>query len=294
MKQSKIKQAQSVEIKRSEIHLAEYNPRKISEESRKLLKANLKKVGVMGGIVYNKTTGNIVSGHQKVSILDEVNKYDENDLETDYMLRVDVVELDLQTEKEQNLFMNNRKAQGEYDDDMLREMLSDIDYKSAGFDDFDMEMLGLEVVDLAEEEARSKVDAEEKPKEERQWRKEDVTKENKELAEVDKQTKETEENTKINRKVDFYEDTEENQLARHNEVAKIKERINNKSDLENDGGMLSYVILSFNSPSEKMAFMEQMHRDPMEKTLQASYMLERVDIIDIDGDYDAFSEEESE
>ena len=43
-----------------------------------------------------------------------------------------------------------------------------------------------------------------------------------------------------------------------------------------------------------MAFMEQMHRDPMEKTLQASYMLERMDIIDIDGDYDAFSEEESE
>lgn len=289
MKQNKIKQAQSIEIKRSEIHLAEYNPRKISEEARKMLKANLKKVGVMGGIVYNKTTGNIVSGHQKVSILDEVNKYDENDLETDYMLRVDVVELDLQTEKEQNLFMNNRKVQGEFDDDLLRDMMSDINYKSAGFDDFDMEMLGLEVVNLEEEEERSKVET---PKtEEKQWRKEDVTKENGELSKVDEQTKTTEENTKIDRKVNFYEDTKENQIARHNEVAKIKERINNKSDMENDGGMLSYVILSFNSPSEKMAFMEMMHLEPMAKTIQASWMMERVDIIDVDGDYDAFEEE---
>ena len=39
--------------------------------------------------------------------------------------------------------MNNRAVQGTYDDDMLRELLQGIDYTNAGFDDTDMQLLGL-------------------------------------------------------------------------------------------------------------------------------------------------------
>ena len=46
-----------MELKRSAIRLASYNPRKISEESRKTLKRGIKKFGLVGGIVVNKRTG---------------------------------------------------------------------------------------------------------------------------------------------------------------------------------------------------------------------------------------------
>ena len=141
MKENKIKQPQQIRIKRSEINFAHYNPRKISNEARKQLKANLKRIGLLGGIVWNKTTGNLVSGHQRVSIMDDVNKYEDG--YNDYEIRVEVVELDEKTEKEQNIFMNNRSVQGEFDTDMLETMLSDIDFSNAGLDEFDLQMLGV-------------------------------------------------------------------------------------------------------------------------------------------------------
>ena len=44
-----IKQAPAREVMRSEIHFASYNPRKLTEDARKRLKANLKRVGLAGG-----------------------------------------------------------------------------------------------------------------------------------------------------------------------------------------------------------------------------------------------------
>lgn len=51
--------SQSVELKRSQIKLADYNPRSISDEGRKQLKRSIKRYGVVGGIVVNKATGNM-------------------------------------------------------------------------------------------------------------------------------------------------------------------------------------------------------------------------------------------
>ena len=56
-----IKLNKTITLKRSQISLADYNPRRITAEARKLLKKNLETVGLMGGIIYNKTTGNLVS-----------------------------------------------------------------------------------------------------------------------------------------------------------------------------------------------------------------------------------------
>jgi hypothetical protein len=61
--------------------------------------------------------------------------------------------------------------------------------------------------------------------------------------------------TVMNRKVNFYDDTEENQIKRHNEIAKIKDRINRQNDTDKDGGALSYVVLSFEDYKSKQAFM---------------------------------------
>ena len=58
-------------IKRSEIHGAEYNPRKITESARKKLGQIIKKHGlVMPAVVWNKQTGNVVGGHQRLDRLD--------------------------------------------------------------------------------------------------------------------------------------------------------------------------------------------------------------------------------
>lgn len=110
MKENKITQPESREIQRSDINFANYNPRKITQEARKNLKSNLKRVGLLGGIVWNEVTGNLVSGHQRISVIDEVNKYNPDTRTNDYLIRVEVVHMDEKTEKEQNIFMNNRSV----------------------------------------------------------------------------------------------------------------------------------------------------------------------------------------
>ena len=262
-------------VLRSQITLAAYNPRKISDTARKQLKANLKRVGLMGGIVWNEDTGNLVSGHQKVSIMDEVNRYNLQTHENDYKLNVEVVHLDLKTEKEQNLFMNNKAVQGEFDDDLLIQMLDGIEFENAGFDSFDMELLGIGISAVAEEV--SKNDFTEIADETLQWRKETVVKDNKQLAKVDAETREAEENKKIDRSTDFYGDSEENQIARHNEVQKIKDRISNHASSDNDRVAQSYVVLSFSSPSETETFLKEFGYPVETKVLDGKAFLDKLE-----------------
>ena len=264
------------EVLRSQITLAAYNPRKISEKARKQLKANLKRVGLMGGIVWNESSGNLVSGHQKVGIMDEVNRYDPETHENDYKIRVEVVHLDERTEKEQNLFMNNKAVQGEFDDDLLIQMLGDIEYQNAGFDDFDIELLG--IADIPDEVSKNDIseivgDIEE-PK---QWRKEDIVQNKEHLAKVDSETSESSENTKLERSVDFYNDSEENQIARHNEVQKIKDRIGDNAASSDDNVAKSYVVLSFTNPSETETFLLQFGYPVGTTVLDGKVFLDRLE-----------------
>lgn len=128
------------EILRSEITPAEYNPRTITKEARASLKQSVKKYGVVGGLVWNEYTGNLVSGHQKLSILDELNKYPEND----YQVKVEVIQVDDKTERELNIFFNNPNSQGVWDYDKLAELVPDIDYKAAGLTDEDLQLIGVD------------------------------------------------------------------------------------------------------------------------------------------------------
>ena len=139
MELSKYIKSESVELNRSAIHFADYNPRKLSEESRKTLKRGIKKFGLVGGIVVNKRTGlTVVSGHQRLSVMDELQKFPEND----YRIRVDVIDVDEKQEKELNILMNNPNAQGSWDYDALARLVPDIDYKDAGLTDADLNMIG--------------------------------------------------------------------------------------------------------------------------------------------------------
>lgn len=138
--------SETVEILRSAIQMANYNPRKISPEAKRKLKANIKKNGIIGGLVWNKNTSNLVSGHQRLTILDELN-------EGDYMVKVEQIEVDDKTEKELNIFFNNTSVQGEWDYDSLRTLIPDIDYKSAGLTEEDMNLIGVDFLLQTEQES---------------------------------------------------------------------------------------------------------------------------------------------
>ena len=86
------------ELLRSQIQNAPYNPRRIGAKERGELKKKLRQVGLVETLVWNKRSGNLVSGHQRLSILD--------DLEggRDYSLTMAVVDFDDITEKEINVF----------------------------------------------------------------------------------------------------------------------------------------------------------------------------------------------
>ena len=80
-------------ISRGEIHGADYNPRVISEDARKRLKRMLAKHGLVQPLVWNRRTGNLVSGHQRLSQLDQLER------SQDYDLQVSVVDVDEREEK---------------------------------------------------------------------------------------------------------------------------------------------------------------------------------------------------
>lgn len=142
-----LKQSEQVTINRSNIEFAPYNPRKESKHVVDELKKNFLRVGYMGGIIWNQRTGHIVGGHKRVQALDMMYEYD-GLVAKDYELRVEMVNLDEKTEKEQNIFLNNKRVQGEMDLDLLAKILPDIDVKNTGLDDYDLSLIEAVIPDF--------------------------------------------------------------------------------------------------------------------------------------------------
>lgn len=136
----KVKQSETLTIKRSQINFAPYNPRKANDKVIDALVRNFKAIGFLGGIQWNKTTGNLIGGHQRLTALDRIHKYD-GTKETDYDVKVEACEMDLKTEMEQNIFLNNKRSQGENDYVKMAEMLPMIDIESAALETADIEMI---------------------------------------------------------------------------------------------------------------------------------------------------------
>ena len=107
----------------------------ITKEAKEKLKRGLEKHGLVSPLTWNKQTGNLVSGHQRIAQIDAI------EATKDYTLQVAVIDVDAKQEKEINILLNNQSAQGEFDLDKLADVLDDIDYSSAGFDADDLEEL---------------------------------------------------------------------------------------------------------------------------------------------------------
>lgn len=123
-------------IHRSEIKNAPYNPRTIDDSSRKRLKKGLRRFGLVGSLTWNKRTGNLVSGHQRLSVMDELEKTQ------DYELTVSVVDISEKEEMELNVQMNNTSMMGDFDIDALTDMIElGADVDSLGFSEADIDIM---------------------------------------------------------------------------------------------------------------------------------------------------------
>jgi hypothetical protein len=126
-------------INRKDIHGADYNPRKITESARKKLRKFLKENGLWQPLVLNKRTMTLVSGHQRLAIMDSLLRKD------DYDLTMSIVDVDEKKEVSRNVFMNNQSAMGEWDVFALqdiKEIFPEIDFEAdMGFDESDINIL---------------------------------------------------------------------------------------------------------------------------------------------------------
>lgn len=119
----------------SELILADYNPRKDlkpGDAEYDKLKRSLEQFGYVEPVIWNKTTGRVVGGHQRLKVLIDM-----------CIKEVDcvVVELDEAKEKALNIALN--KISGEWDKDKLMLVISDLQAA-----DFDVSLTGFDAVDL--------------------------------------------------------------------------------------------------------------------------------------------------
>ena len=228
-----------VTMKRSQIKPADYNPRTISAEQKKELKKSIRLYGVVGGMIVNKQTGfTLVGGHQKLLILDELNKYPDND----YTLRLEVVDIDEKTEKEMNLMLNNPNSQGDWDYDMLREMIPEIDYKNAGLSAEDLSLIGIDF-EFQTETENYIADA------------------------LDDLVVPIEEKREAEREI---------ANTKKEEVKAMKQKI--KDDAEDKAReMDSYVMVNFDSNKAKADFMERFGMHAMDKFVKGEYLIQLID-----------------
>jgi hypothetical protein len=120
-----IQKSNIVKIKRSQIHKALYNPRKITEKRLSRLADSMREFGLVQLLVWNQQTGNLVGGHQRLTILDADNMSAAGG-GRDYELEVHAVNLPLEKEKKLNLKLNSDEIGGLWDetkvDDLLKEL----------------------------------------------------------------------------------------------------------------------------------------------------------------------------
>lgn len=262
---------------RSEIHLSTYNPRTISKDGKKQLKRSLKNFGVIGGIVVNVQTGNtIVSGHQKVTLLDEKYGYSEaNPTENDYQLKAEFIDVDEKTEKEMNVMFNNPNVGGSWDMEALAKLVPDIDYKRAGLEEADLSLIGLDFLYQTEGENQIAgalndlmAPVEQKKAAEREARKAQ-RKSDKAAARKDSDGEEGEEDP----------DHEAVQAAKVAHMKDVKKQVKEKA-IEDAENMDAYVMISFDTFKAKAAFMRRLGYPEAVRFIKGEEfdgMIERVD-----------------
>ncbi len=121
-----------VKMKLSELNPAEYNPRKAlkpGDPAYEKLKASILSFGNVEPIVWNRSTGNVIGGHQRLRVLLDLGVTESE---------VSVVELSEVDERRLNIALN--KITGEWDDEKLTSLLAEltaggVDVYPTGFDE---------------------------------------------------------------------------------------------------------------------------------------------------------------
>lgn len=126
-------------VHRSQLKNAPYNPRVIDSYARAKLKKSIKKAGLVETLVWNRRTGNLVGGHQRVSVIDELEGTQ------DYCLTVAVIDVDDAKERELNVALNNVAMQGAYDEQLLSQLLADAETLG---EELDNDILGFDATEL--------------------------------------------------------------------------------------------------------------------------------------------------
>lgn len=145
----------------TELLPAEYNPRKAlkpGDKEYEKLKRSIQQFGYVEPVIWNKRTGYVVGGHQRLTVMKDLG-YTE--------VECVVVDLDTTHEKALNVALN--KISGEWDETKLQALFQDLqmsnyDVSLTGFDEVEIEKLFQDVVQAAVKEDSFDVDAElEKP-----------------------------------------------------------------------------------------------------------------------------------
>ena len=111
---------------------APYNPRKIltpEDKPWRKLRKSIEEFGLVEPLIWNETTGHVVGGHMRLSILKHLNWTE---------APVCVAHLSEAREKALNVILNNGDAQSRYDADKLQALLTELEgepeFELTGFD----------------------------------------------------------------------------------------------------------------------------------------------------------------
>ena len=97
------------------LNRADYNPRKISGKAKAGLGKSMDKFGMMNLVVWNRRTGNVVGGHQRLDVIEAAG-------ETEAM--VVVVNLEHSDEVALNIALNNPNLEGDYTESAIEQLRS--------------------------------------------------------------------------------------------------------------------------------------------------------------------------
>lgn len=124
-------------IARSLLKNAPYNPRQIEREDAERLRKSLREHGLVDLPIWNRRTGNLVGGHQRISQLDALEGT------KDYELMVNVIDVDEREEAQLNVKLNNPDLQGDWDFQKLADMADEfaLDFDDMGFSEMSVDMM---------------------------------------------------------------------------------------------------------------------------------------------------------
>ena len=140
-------------IRITDIEPADYNPRQINNEQYSKLSRSIQDFGLVDPIIINLQNNKIIGGHQRYKVL--LDGYTSND-EDLYLLKLGDIgwvfpSTDLKIESDEhekalNILLNQQNLMGEWDNQKLELILTELDDVSfdlemTGFDDYELDLL---------------------------------------------------------------------------------------------------------------------------------------------------------